>query len=202
MIIREIWRSIKGYEGLYLISNLGNIKSVTKVVNSPRQKSYNVEGKMLKKIVNQTGYYKRALCKDSNVKHFVLHRLVAETFVLNHDNKPFVNHIDGNRLNNNAWNLEWVTSRENNSHTQNNKRKSKYAGVSSHWATKKWSIQLNVNKKKYWEGPFNTQEEALSAYIELCKRHGVKNKYSTEFASRTLWKRPYYIQPSPNYINR
>ena len=101
----EIFKNIKGYDGIYQISNLGNVKSL----------KYNKQ-RLLKKEITK-GYYRFNLCLNNKTKHFLSHRLVAENFIINNNNKPCVNHIDGNKLNNNFLNLEWVTYSENEIHS-------------------------------------------------------------------------------------
>ena len=97
----ELWRNIKGYEGLYQISNYGNIKNL-------------VTNKILK--AQKQRYCKAYLYKNKQRKCYGVHRLVAEAFIPNMANKPEINHIDGNKLNNNVSNLEWVTRKENEQH--------------------------------------------------------------------------------------
>ena len=76
----------------------------------------NLTNKFLKAGLGKVGYYVVALRKDNNQKTFNVHRLVAELFLNNFDNKPFVNHINGNKLDNGITNLEWCTAKENNLH--------------------------------------------------------------------------------------
>lgn len=112
MSASEIWKDIKGYEGLYQVSNLGNVKSLTRKVGNGKG-FYIRNEKELKQAYSSTGYKVVALCKVGKQRMFKVHRLVAIAFVDNPLNKPYVNHIDGNIENNLMENLEWVTHREN-----------------------------------------------------------------------------------------
>lgn len=105
--MEEIWKDIPGHPG-YQASNLGRIKSL----------NYNKTGRPKLLSVNKfsTGYLRVAIQCDKKSKSFAVHRLVALSFVPNPYGKPQVNHIDGDRTNNIATNLEWVTSRENINH--------------------------------------------------------------------------------------
>ena len=111
--IEEEWKDIKNYEGLYKISNMGTIYKYphSTVYISGEERSY--EEKILRPSISDNGYKKVILNKDKIKRNFNLHRLIAEHFIPNPDNKPEVNHIDGNKLNNNLSNLEWVTTSEN-----------------------------------------------------------------------------------------
>ena len=111
MMQKEIWRPIKGYEGLYEISNLGKIKS------NFRQGSTT---DFLKISNNGNGYMMVRLCKNGKAKKYYLHRLLAQTFIDNPEDKPQVNHINENRSDNRLENLEWVTQKENNNHGNHN----------------------------------------------------------------------------------
>lgn len=108
--MQEIYKSIKGYEGLYEVSNLGNVKSLKKV----RGRALSGERLLKPHIVN--GYVMVTLCKDSKPFNASVHRLIAEAFIPNPENKETINHIDGNKQNNSIDNLEWATQRENNIH--------------------------------------------------------------------------------------
>lgn len=103
----EIWKDIKGYEGLYQISNLGRVKSLGNG-NSNKSKL-----KIMKTTLNHKGYPMISLCKDGVSKKFSVHRLVAEAFIPNPDNLPQVNHIDEVKTNNRIDNLEWCTAEYN-----------------------------------------------------------------------------------------
>lgn len=113
----EIWKDVKNYEGLYQVSNLGNIKSLDRIVETKNRKNYLRKGKVQKKSVNSFGYETVGFTVDSKTKIYRVHRLVALSFIENTENKPQINHIDGNKTNNNVNNLEWCTSSENQIHS-------------------------------------------------------------------------------------
>ena len=118
----EIWKDVKGYEGLYQVSNLGNIRNIKK---GRKQKNR-------KLIINKFGYISFTLCKNGIKKMRRVNRLVAIAFILNPENKTDVNHIDGNKLNNIVENLEWTTRQENETHAMIHglKAKGETSGVS------------------------------------------------------------------------
>lgn len=99
----EIWKNIKDFENLYLISNFGRIKSINRNI-------------ILKQSIDRYGYYKLSLNKLNKPYYFTTHRLVALNFIPNIDKLPQVNHIDGNKLNNNVKNLEWTSVSDNLKH--------------------------------------------------------------------------------------
>lgn len=101
--MNEIWKPIKGYEGLYEVSNLGHVKSVKNNI-------------ILKSSKNHKGYPFVVLYRNGKSKNDRIHRLVAETFIPNHENKPQVNHIDCDKSNNQVNNLEWCDNSENQRH--------------------------------------------------------------------------------------
>lgn len=108
----EEWRDIAGYEGLYQVSNLGNVKSLIRWKGT----HYLPTEKILKKSKTTTGYWKVELTKDKIRKSLKVHRLVAIAFIENPEGKPHINHKDGNPLNNEVGNLEWCTQKENAEH--------------------------------------------------------------------------------------
>lgn len=116
----EKWLPIPNYEDLYQVSNYGIIKSL------PREWSTGVgirkhNGIILKQCIKKTGYVQVCLSKCGVIKYFLVHRLVALAFIPNTENKKEINHKDGNKLNNNDWNLEWSTPSENIKHSYANK---------------------------------------------------------------------------------
>jgi len=127
----EIWKDVIGYEWLYQVSNLWRLKSFN-YRNSGKERVCNPSS--LKR------YVEVQLTKNWTRKHFMLHRLAGTEFVLNPDNKPFINHKDWNKHNNNIENLEWVTASENAIH--------KYR-VLKHTPTNKWKFgRLHHNSKQ------------------------------------------------------
>lgn len=111
--MQEIWKDITGYENLYQVSNLGNIRTLCYGARNIRKSNI---VRLLKIGKNNVGYCKIELYKDGKTKMKYIHRLVAEAFIPNPDKKPAVNHIDGNKANNSVSNLEWVTPSENTKH--------------------------------------------------------------------------------------
>lgn len=132
MMQKEIWRPIKGYEGLYEISNLGKIKS------NFRQGSTT---DFLKISNNGNGYMMVRLCKNGKAKKYYLHRLLAQTFIDNPEDKPQVNHINENRSDNRLENLEWVTQKENNNHGNHNLN----SAISKRSGKAKKNVQLDLD---------------------------------------------------------
>ena len=119
----ELWINIKGYENNYQISNFGNVRSLPHSIlvkqdryNNPRLMHW--KGKILKQGIDGKGYRMVVLCQSGRREQKTVHRLVAMHFIDNHHNKPAVNHIDFNPLNNHVDNLEWCTIRENNIHSK------------------------------------------------------------------------------------
>lgn len=121
----EIWKDIIDFEGLYKISNIGRVKSLTRYVKHSRGGKMILHGRILKQIEKTNGYMLVGLNKNSKGYKKHVHRLVAEAFIPNPYNKPQVNHKDLNKKNNTLNNLEWVSSSENIKHSyKNGNRKS------------------------------------------------------------------------------
>lgn len=111
--MEEVWKEIPGFEGYYEASTLGNIRSVDRILNCVWGKVYPAKGKQKSISRYKSGYLYVNLYKDHKTYKFQVHRLVAFTFIPNPDNKPCIDHIDGDRTNNKVDNLRWCTHKEN-----------------------------------------------------------------------------------------
>ncbi|MCL9637747.1 NUMOD4 motif-containing HNH endonuclease [Bacillus zanthoxyli] len=115
------WKDIPGYEGIYQASTSGQIRSVDgKKTHSVRHGIRTWKGRILKQKISKDNSSRVMLWKDKKVKTWLVHRLVAITFISKPNGKDYINHIDGNRLNNDVSNLEWCDHTENNNHAFDN----------------------------------------------------------------------------------
>jgi len=123
----EIWKDVAGYEGLYQVSNLGNVKSITRMLKTKRNRwgqvdaKRTIKGRFLPVFDNGHGYKSVNFSLGNNkTKKYYIHRLVATAFIQNPYNMPEVNHKDLNKKNNNVDNLEWCSRKENINHAIRN----------------------------------------------------------------------------------
>ena len=122
----EVWKDVKGYEGYYQVSNLGNARSLDReVLNQGVVQP--IKGRVLKAGI-RNGYKSVVFSLNGKVKNHSMHRLVAEAFIDNEYNLPVVNHIDENKLNNAVENLEWCTQNENLKKSSTNRYKGRKVG--------------------------------------------------------------------------
>ena len=193
--MNEIWKDVKGYEGMYMVSNLGRIRSLDRIItqgaknNSVARHPY--KGRILKPIKQNIGYLTVTL--KGKIIH--LHRLIAETFIPNPLAKPFINHKDGKKDNNTVDNLEWVTAKENSQHAwktglsymtdahREAARHSARKGAPKHWIP----IEQYTKDGEYIQ-TFNSIREASQrtganqTHISLC----AKGKHKT--CGGYIWK--------------
>jgi len=153
----EIFKDVIGYENLYQVSNLGNVKSL----------NYNHTGKQkeLSKSVCDKGYYKVSLWLKGIMKTRSVHQLVAESFLNHKPNgyKLVINHINFNKLDNRVVNLEIVTARQN-ANQKHLQSTSKHVGVCWDKSRNKWKAQIKINGKNKFLGRFNQEIDANNAY--------------------------------------
>lgn len=113
----QVWKDIKGFEGIYQISNNGEVKSLERKTFNNGTKTENIiKEKILKKPLDKDGYIIYCLFKNNKRFSLKAHRLVAIEFIDNPQNKPQVNHKNGIKTDNSVDNLEWVTAKENSVH--------------------------------------------------------------------------------------
>lgn len=105
----EEWRDVAGYEGLYMVSNYGRVKSLDRRNNINQL----VKGRIMKLEIHKSGYVSVGLSKNGFVKRCLVHRLVGQAFIPNPDNYPQIDHKDSDPLNNNVSNIRWVTPSQN-----------------------------------------------------------------------------------------
>lgn len=115
----ENWKEITGYEGYFEVSDLGNFRSKDRIIKYKQNGIRNYPGKPLKTETIVEGYQRIVLMKEGIKKRFMCHRIVAQEFIPNPENKPYVNHINGNPSDNRVENLEWCTQEENEQHSIN-----------------------------------------------------------------------------------
>lgn len=175
MTNNEIWKDIKNYEGLYQVSNLGNVRSLDRLMSTlTGDRLY--KGKQLKPKLLQTGYLQVSLYKnnDNNGRHYqpLVHQLVALSFLNNENNYKSINHIDGNKQNNNSSNLEYCTYSYNELHKYRILNKKR--GVYYDSKRNEYYAQLRYKGNIINLGRFKDKEEAYEAfrikYLELYKQ--------------------------------
>lgn len=115
---KEVWKDVKGYEGLYQVSNLGRVRSLDHIDTLGRHR----KERILAGGLGSEGYLTIILCRDGKHKTHIIHRLVAQAFLDNSDNLPQVNHKDEDKTNNVVSNLEWCTAAYNMNYGTRNKR--------------------------------------------------------------------------------
>jgi hypothetical protein len=161
-IAQEEWRQVVNYEGYYEISNLGNLRSVDRIVRYKSSGTMLRRGRPMKQCKNKYGYMDVRLCKEGVEKAHLVHRLVAMAFLDNPEDKPQVNHKNGVKWNNCLENLEWSTLSENRLHAYkelNSNCWMRQVGKDKSYATNgletKWIVGHHVLPNGWWHGRHN-----------------------------------------------
>lgn len=169
MVNNEFWRKVKGFEGIYEVSNLGRVKSLSRKANDPKNR--NIKERILKQFLDNKGYFMVGLYKDGKKSTKKVHVIVAESF-LNH--KPdgtltkVVDHINNIKSDNSVDNLQIISNRENSSKDRSG-YSSKYVGVSWNRKRNKWEAYITINGKKKNLGLFDNEKEAHKEYLKELK---------------------------------
>lgn len=163
----EIWKPIKDYEGLYEVSNMGRVRSLDRGNIDSTGRKQHFKGMILKQGKDNSNYLVVVLSKNGKTKTFRVHRLVAEAFIPNPENKPCVDHINTIRTENEVANLRWATYEENNNNELTNKKQSFYAKNRKHHPmegkhhteeTKKKLSETNKGEKNPMYGKHRSEE--------------------------------------------
>lgn len=172
----EEWKDIEGYEGRYQVSNHGHIRTCARFVNTQWTTPRYLDSQIMKPYFFKY-YYVSLASPDGRKKRIKLHRLVAKAFIPNPDNKPYVDHKDGDVHNNCVSNLRWATNSDNQANQKPVLRNtSGYRGVSFHKYRKKWTAAITKDRIKIHLGDYAEPEAAALVYNEAAV------KYYGEFA--------------------
>lgn len=186
----EQWKTIQGYEGYYEVSNLGRIKSLERYTTT----NHLIKEKILKTSIMKNGYEIVRLSKDGIKKTYLVHRLVAQAFISNPENKPHIDHIDTNRLNNKVENLKWVTLSENMNNPKTlekfigeNNPMSKFTGGKNPASKSVYCIELDMTFETITEASkyVNVHRTAVSACVRGITKTAGKHPITGE---RLHWK--------------
>ena len=170
----EIWKPILGFEQFYEISNLGNIKSLPRTAKAKNGNFYLRKERILKPCLKPI-YESVNLCGIHNRRQEYIHRLVAETFIPNPNNKPQVNHINGLKTDNRVENLEWCTHKENMTHAKEKGLKKQTYGTNNPNAklTKEQVIKI---RESYSDGILNMPQLAIKYGVSCSLISGIVNR--------------------------
>lgn len=178
--MKEVWKDIQGYEGLYQVSNSGNVRSLDRYVPHKTLGKKFCKGHMMSTHINNAGYITVNLCKGNKYKSFDIHRLVAIAFLKRDDFSNLeVNHKDENKQNNHVENLEWLTKTQNNKYGTKIERQQKKIKIPV--------LQYDLDGKfiKEWESATDA-EIAISNKTTGAISHCIK-KY-TKTAYGYIWR--------------
>lgn len=171
-MVEEIWKDIPGYEGIYQVSNLGNVKSLQMYATG----GYIRRDKLLKPCNNGNGYFSVFLRKNGKKHAKYIHRLVGEAFIDNPNKFRCINHKDENKSNNRVENLEWCTHKYNNNYGSHREKLSKSKRIKVN------QYDLDGNFIKTWDGVRIAMLSTKIGHISAC----CKGHYKT--AGGYIWR--------------
>lgn len=178
--MKEIWKDIKDYEGLYQVSDLGRVKSLDRFVCCKNNTTKLCKGRLLR--IHKNDYLFVRLCNESIYKTKYIHKLVAQAFIPNPNGLPEINHKDENKLNNNIENLEWCTITYNNSYGTRTQKTRKRV----------YQCDIKGNIIKLWDGiriasrELNIPSQQISQCCNKTKYRKTAGGYIWRYESEVL----------------
>lgn len=166
--MKEVWKDITEYEGVYQVSNLGRVKSLDRIIINKNGRKRLRKGKILNSLMNKSGYFKVCLYKDNNIKNMYIHQLVAKAFIPNPNNLHEVNHIDEDKSNNVVDNLEWCDRNYNINYGTRNKKVSKSIIMYDKQGNKLKEFNSMLSAERYLNKP-NGQSNISACCNGRCK---------------------------------
>ena len=161
----EEWRPIEGYEGLYEVSNTGQVRSFDRYVKYSNGRIHLHKGKVLSPIKDKDGYLQVNLCYNGKIHQIKIHRLVAQAFLSNPDNLLYVNHKDEVKTNNSVDNLEWCDVKYNNNYGSRKDKARDTAIKNGYWT----SLRCGLSKKEYNKKYYQDNREYYRQYYQKKK---------------------------------
>ena len=187
----ELWKSIEGYEGIYEVSNFGNIRSLDRTITQTSRWGTDQTYKLYSQLIKpkMVGTYQAVKLNNRGCKNVYVHRLVAQTFIDNPSKFKEVNHIDGNKLNNKVDNLEWVSRIANQEHSYNMGLSK--SGSDSHLA--------KLTEKDVATIIFLKETSGLS-YAEVASLFNISGESVSNMCRGLSWKRPLIRERINKYL--
>lgn len=173
----EEWKDIAGFEGMYQVSNMGQVRSLDRVIND---RGRHLKGRVLAQSIGTSGYLHVGPSINGKQPPKYIHRLVAEAFIPNPDSRPHVNHIDGNKQNNHLSNLEWATAKENSQHAW-------VTGLANHSGENHASSKLTEDDVRFIRKHYNPDITDFNLQA-LAEKFGVKKPTINKIVHRKAWK--------------
>ena len=171
--VMENWKEVLGYEGLYLVSSYGRIKTIEKKVKHYKGGFSLLKEKILKSRLNRYGYERITLWKEGKMTTMSIHRLVLTSFIPNLINKPQINHINGIKTNNELKNLEWCTNKENINHADS-------------------SLLRDIKGEKYKRSKITNLDvlwirESNLSNLEIREKYNISRSQVSKIKNNTAW---------------